>query len=326
MEVRAPSETSRWGLAWKTFLHALTQAYRRDRIADVAGALTFFGVLAMFPFLLFVVALASVVIDVSAAERLVDELARVAPGDVARIVGERIRQLGERSSVGLLTLGGALAMWSAAGGMASLIRSLNTVHGVPESRPYWRVRLLAFEMTLIAALLSLVAAVAAVVAPVAVAALGGIAGEAVLLLRLPVAGLLMLVLLSLLYHRLPAVKQRFRLFTPGAVAGVALWLAASWGFSFYVSRFGRYEVTYGTLGGVIVLLLWMWLSAQALLIGAEINAVLRSPAPVPPAPVPSRMPSVPVALRRARFSWKALALLVIGSVVLLGLRRATRRP
>src|SRR5690606_12844882 len=125
-----------------------------------------------------------------------------------------------------------------------------------------------------AAAFTLVAALAAVAAPAIADAIGGPAATAITWRRLPVAGLLMMFVWAVLYWALPDVQQRFRFLTPGAVVGVLIWLVASWGFSLYARNFGSYDATYGALGGVIVMLLWMYISATALLLGAEINAIL----------------------------------------------------
>jgi len=159
------------------------------------------------------------------------------------------------------------------------MRALNQAYDVEESRSFWKVRGIALLATLIAAALSILAAVIAIATPVVADAIGGPIGTAILWLRIPVAGLIMMLVLALLYYYLPDVEQEFRFITPGSVAAVILWLLASLGFSLYVSRFGSYEVTYGALGGVIVLLVWMWISSQAVLLGAEINAVIEHLSP-----------------------------------------------
>jgi membrane protein len=271
-------------LGWKDFFKNLKQEYQRDQIGNVAAALTFFGVLALFPFLLFMVALASILIDPKTAQVLIDELGRVAPPSAVDIVGERLRALGEQREVGLLTFGGAAALFSASGGIVSLMEALNSAYGVKESRSVWKVRGIAFAMTIAAALFSILSALLAVAAPAAASAIGGPLEDVIIWARLPVAGFLMMLVWALLYYFLPDVEQEFRFITPGSVVGVVVWLIASWGFSFYVARFGKYDATYGALGGVIVMLLWMWISAQVLLIGAEINAIIEHRSPEGKAP------------------------------------------
>lgn len=269
-----------YGIGWKEFVVALKTEVERDDLIDVAGSLTFFGILSIFPFLLFLVSLAAVVIDPVQAQLLIDELARVAPPAVVEILGGRLRALGEGGSPELLTLSALGAIWSASAGIAALMRALNRVYGVRESRPLWKTRGIALLTTLGAAIFSILATLVAVAVPVVAQAIGGRIGSLLLWLRFPVAGLLMMFVWAMLYYVLPDVRQRFRFITPGSVAGVIVWLAASTGFSIYVRSFSSFEVSYGALGGVIVLLVWMWISSMVVLVGAEINAILepRSPA------------------------------------------------
>jgi len=262
------------GMSWRDFGRKLKAEYERDEVQDAAAALTYWGVLALFPFVLFLVALGGLVIDPQQIEALVRELSTVAPQEAVGLIESRLQSLVATPAGGLLTLGLLGALWSASSGIAALIRALNKMYDVRESRPGWKVRLLAIGVTLFAAAFALAAALVAVAAPAVANAIGGPAATAIDWLRLPVAGLLMMFVWAVLYWALPDVEQRFRFITPGSVVGVLIWMAASWGFSVYVRNFGSYDATYGALGGVIVLLLWMWISAQALLLGAEINAIL----------------------------------------------------
>jgi membrane protein len=262
------------GMSWKGFGKGLKDEITEDAITDVAATVTYYGVLALFPFLLFLVALASVIIAPSDAERLVGQLSQVAPGEVTQILGDRIRQLGEQQNVTLLGLGALAAIWAASGGVMALMRALNLAYDVKEGRPWWKVRGIAILMTLVAGLLALTAALVAIAAAPLADRIGGPIGLAIGWLRLPVAGLLMMLLWALLYYVLPDVEQRFKFITPGSVGGVVLWVIASWAFSKYVSSFGSYDKTYGSLGGVIVLLLWMWISSLVVLVGAEANALI----------------------------------------------------
>ncbi|ADO71343.1 YihY/virulence factor BrkB family protein [Stigmatella aurantiaca] len=267
------------GMSWKEFFKSLKDEYTRDKVGDVAGALTFSAILAIFPFLLFLVSLASVIIDPAQAEQLIQELARVAPKEVVTILGDRLHALAASNNVGLLTLGGVGAVWAASGGMVALMTALNTAYGVEESRPFWKVRGVALLVTLVTAAISILAAAAAVVTPALAEKVGGPFPTLVTWLRLPVAGVMMMFVWALLYYALPDVQQRFRFITPGSVAGVLIWLLASWGFSQYVANFGSYDANYGAIGGVIVLLMWMWISSQVILVGAEINAILEHRSP-----------------------------------------------
>jgi membrane protein len=156
----------------------------------------------------------------------------------------------------------------------ALIGALNRTYDVKEGRPWWKVRGIAILMTLVSGALALLAALVAIAAAPLASWIGGPIGTAIGWLRLPVAGLVMMFLWALIYYVLPDVEQRFRFITPGSVFGVVVWVLASWAFSRYVASFGSYDKTYGSLGGVIVLLLWMWISSLVLLVGAEMNALV----------------------------------------------------
>lgn len=267
------------GMGWKEFLTALKREWTNDRVSDVAGMVTFQGILALFPFVLFLVALAGVLIDPAQEQELIRQFARIAPAAVTQILAERVRSLTQNSSTGLLTASALVAIWSASGGVLALMRALNTTYGVEESRRWWKTRAIALGTVFVGAVLTIVAVALAVAALPIANALPGPVGTALMWLRLPVAGLLMMFLWACLYYFLPDVEQRFRFITPGSVVGVVLWVIASWGFSVYVANFGRYDVTYGALGGVVVMLVWMWISAMVILLGAEINAVVEHRSP-----------------------------------------------
>ncbi|ADO69644.1 Ribonuclease BN-related protein [Stigmatella aurantiaca DW4/3-1] len=260
--------------AWKDILGNLRREWKRNKLSDAAAALTFYGVLSLFPFLLFIVALAGLVIQPEQVQALIGELGREVPPAFSQIPSAQLAQLTSGPSTGLLTFSALAAVWSAAAGVVSLMTALNTAYGVTESRPRWKVYGIALGMMLGGALLALLAGLVAVAAPALATRLGQPWMALVGWLRLPLAALLMMSLWATLYSVLPDVRQKFKFITPGSVAGVLVWLAASLGFSFYVSHFSTFGITYGALGGIIVLLLWMWISSLALMLGAEINAVL----------------------------------------------------
>ena len=267
------------GLSWKQFFKDLKTEWSQDNVGDVAGSLTFFSVLAIFPFLIFLVSLASLLIDPQLAQSLTDQLATVAPPEVTAILGGQLQSLAQGGSAGLLTLSGLGAIWAASGGVMSLMRSLNRVYDVQESRPFWKTRGIAILGTLVGAGIGLLAALVAVFTPVIAQAIGGPAPALAAWLRLPVAGVLLMLVWALADGAVPDVEQKFRFITPGSVVGVLIWLAASWGFSVYVQNFGNYQATYGALASVIVLLFWLWITSQVILLGAEVNAILEHRSP-----------------------------------------------
>ncbi|GMU01994.1 YihY/virulence factor BrkB family protein [Corallococcus caeni] len=267
------------GMSWKEFFKSLKDEWGRDNVGNVAGALTFQSILALFPFLLFLVSLAGVLIDPHQAQQLIQELSKVAPQEVTKILGERLEALATSNPVGLLTIGGVGAIWAASGGVVALMEALNTVYGVEEKRPFWKKRGIALLTTLGTAVTVVLAAIVAIVTPAVADKLGEPLAGLMLWLRMPVAGILMMLLLAVLYYVLPDVKQKFKFITPGSVVSVIIWVIASWGFSKYVSNFGSYDVNYGAIGGVIVMLLWMQISCMVVLLGAEINGVLEHKSP-----------------------------------------------
>lgn len=261
-------------MSWRAFSEQLVDGFLRDGIDDVAGTVAFYCVLSLFPLLLFVVAVVSQIVSWQTIDEVVREAARVAPDQVTAILRERLVALKEHPSGGLLTLGFLGALWSASAGVSSIIPALNRAYDVVETRPYWRRKLLALGATLSFGVVALAASLFALVLPAIVGSGGGPLATVITWIRLPAAGLIMMGIWALLYTFLPNVRPRFQPVTPGSIVGVFLWLVASWAFGIYARHFGDYEATYGALGGVIVLLLWMWVSAMALLLGAEINRIV----------------------------------------------------
>jgi membrane protein len=267
-------EMKRRQCQFKEFVKKLVKAWNQNLVGDSAAALTYYGMLSLFPFLLFLVALTGLVLDPAATDNLVQTIARFAPPSVAQILGDRLKAIEQASSRKLLTIGIVGAVWAASGGVSSLMQALNRAYDVRETRPFWKTRGLAILVTLGAGVLGVLTAAIMFFVPVVGAIAGGRAGAALTWLRFPVAGAILMALLAVLYWILPNVKPRFHLITPGSVTAVVVWLAASWGFSEYVRRSRSYEATYGALGGVIILLVWMWLSAVVVLLGAELNKIL----------------------------------------------------
>lgn len=282
------------GMSWREFFVGLKDEIAEDAITDLAATVTYYGILSLFPFLLMLVALASVIVTPDQAQAIVKQLGEVAPGPATQILGDRIRQLGGQSSVGLLGVGALLALWSASGGVMALIGALNRCYDVKEQRPWWKVRGLAILMTLVSGVLALAAALAAVAAAPLADWIGGPIGTAITWLRLPIAGAVMMFLWALLYYTLPDAEQSFKFITPGSVLGVVLWVVASWGFSRYVSSFGSYDKTYGSLGGVIVFLTWLWITNIIVLLGAELNSEMERSRQIRAGHPPDEEPYLPL--------------------------------
>jgi len=261
-------------ITFSEFLKELARVWEEDELTTVAGALSFFGFLSIFPFLLFLVALASLVITPTDAEQLIDQLRAVTPPAVADLLADRIKSLAQSGSPGLLTIGALGALWAASGAVGTLVTLLNRAYDVKESRAFWKVKGLTLVVTVIAAILLIIATAFVVAAPAVVNAFGDDVATALGYLGYPIGFLFVIGVLVLLYLVLPDVKQKVRFILPGAVLAAFLWLVVSFGFSLYVRHFGNYEATYGALGGIIVFLVWSYLSSLTVLVGAEVNAIL----------------------------------------------------
>jgi membrane protein len=209
--------------------------------------------------------------------------AEAAPHEVRDIITSRLSQLIDAASTGFAITGAVLALWGASRGANALGQALNDLTHRKETRPWWRRQLVAVGVTLAVALLLLAALALLVVGPIAGHFLvdrfdlGEVFDTAWSVVTWIGAGVLVLLLWAIAYRFLPDTDRPFKIFTLGGVIGVLLWLVASWAFGLYLSHAGSYEATYGTLGGAIIFLTWLWLSNLALLVGAEINDVSRAP-------------------------------------------------
>ncbi|SBT39536.1 YihY/virulence factor BrkB family protein [Micromonospora narathiwatensis] len=277
-------------LSWSTWRGVLARSGRnfvRDNCADRAAALTYYGVLALFPATVVVVALVGLVSD---GERTVDTvvgLAReIGAGSVVGNDGfvSAVRGVVEQqdSAKVLLSFGLLGALWSASGFIGAFTRASNAVYGVAEGRPFYRLRPLQIGLAAVSLLLLAVAATGLIVSgPVTDAVgdrlhAGGLTRALWTVAKWPLLALVAMTLLSLLFWIAPNIRQpRFRWLTPGGGLALLAWVAASAGFGLYVANFGSYDVTYGSLGAVIAFLVWLYLSNCALLLGVQVNAELQ---------------------------------------------------
>ena len=280
---RAPDEPSDLsGRSWLGVLKRTVREFKADNLTDWAAALTYYGILAIFPALLVTVSILGLIGE-SATQPLLDNLATVAPGPAQEIFTNAIENLNRsQGQAGLLLIVGiATALWSASSYVGAFMRASNSIYEVEEGRPFWKLRPVQIAITLFMILLISIGAVAVVLTgPLAeevgnVIGLGDAAVTAWDIAKWPVLVALVSMMFSVLYWAAPNVKQPgFRWLTPGGVLAVILWIVASAAFAFYVANFGSYNKTYGTLGGVIVFLIWLWISNIAVLLGAEMNAEL----------------------------------------------------
>jgi membrane protein len=266
--------------SWIGVLTRTVKEFREDNLTDWAAALTYYGVLSIFPALIVLVSILGL-IGTSATQPLLDNLGTFAPGPAKDIFANAIRGLTESSgAAGLLFFVGlGAAIWSASGYIGAFMRAANVIWDVEEGRPIWKTIPLRLVVTLVMLLLLATSAVLVVVTgPLAdkVGQLIGVADVVVTvwdIVKWPVLVLIVAVIFAILYYASPNVRQPgFRWITPGAVVAVLLWIIASAGFALYVASFGSYNKTYGALGAVIVFLVWLWISNVAVLLGAEFNA------------------------------------------------------
>jgi membrane protein len=256
--------------------------FRDDNLTDWAAALTYYGILSIFPMLIALVSIVGLIGD-SATQSLIDNISAVAPGPAKDIVISAIENLQkDRGAAGVLfVVGLAAALWSASGYVAAFMRASNAIYEVEEGRPVWKTMPVRVGITIVLVLLLAITGVG-------VTLTGGLAEQVGKLLGLgdtavtvwniakwPVLLLIVSFLFAFLYWAAPNVRQPgFRWISPGGVLAVIVWVIASAAFAFYVANFSSYNKTYGALGGVITFLVWLWISNIAVLLGAEMNAEL----------------------------------------------------
>src|SRR5918999_2786968 len=263
-------------------LKRTVKEFSEDNITDWAAALTYYGVLSIFPALIVLVSILGLIGE-SATQPLLDNLGSLAPGPAQEIFRSAIENLqGSQGAAGVFFVVGIVAaIWSASGYIAAFMRASNAIYDMPEGRPIWKTLPVRVGLTVLLIVLSVISAVAVTVT-------GGLAKEVGNLLGLgdtavtvwgiakwPVLLLLVSFMFAVLYWAAPNVKQPgFRWISPGGILAVVGWVIASAAFAFYVANFGSYNKTYGALAGPIVFLVWLWISNLMILLGAEFNAEL----------------------------------------------------
>ena len=267
-------------IQWGGILKRTGRAVYEDDCLGWAAELAFFWFLALFPALLFVVALAGSLPVQHLIDVVVGSLARVAPGDVLVLVREQLVQIALGPPPGLLTLSLAGALWSSSSAMTAIIDTLNQAYHVKETRAWWRVRVLAIGLTVVLVAFTLISVALVMIGPMLAEYIENSLGVprrfawVWAIAEWPLVFGLMVTALGWVYYFAPDVRRRWAWITPGAIAATLLWILASLGFSWYAGHFGEYQKTYGAIGGVIVALLWLYASGLAILIGAELNAAI----------------------------------------------------
>jgi membrane protein len=267
--------------AWPATLKRTVVGFVDDNLLQWAAALTFFAVLSLFPALLALVALLGV-IGSPAIDPLIENASQLAPGAAREITldGLQAVRASERAGAALL-VGTGVALWTASAYVGAFIPAANVVWDVDEARPIWSRLWLRMALTVVLLLLVAVTAITVVLTGPIAEAVGGVVGlgDAAIatwqVARWPFLALVVMLLLAILYWASPNVRHPgWRWVTPGSLLALLLWIAASLAFSFYVGTFGAYNETYGSIGGVVVFLVWLWLTNIAILLGAELNAEL----------------------------------------------------
>lgn len=269
--------------SWKYVLVKTVREFSSDQCTDIAAALTYFGVLALFPGLIAVFSLLGVVGQgdraASAVLGIIDE---VAPGGTAEALRGPIEQIASSPGAGLALISGiVLAIWSASGYVGAFSRAMNRIYEIEEGRPFWKLKPIQLLLTVITVALVSIAALLLVVSGPIAEAIGGAVGlgEAAVtvwqIVKWPVLLLVVVLILAILYYAAPNAKQpKFRWISVGAVIALVVLAIATAGFVFYIANFSNYDRTYGSLAGVIVFLLWLWIANLAILFGAEFDAEL----------------------------------------------------
>ncbi|MEU0270284.1 YihY/virulence factor BrkB family protein [Streptomyces sp. NPDC006307] len=280
---RAPDQpTEMPKRSWGAVLRRTFAEFKDDELADRAAALTYYGVLSLFPALLVLISLLGLAGD-SVTQSVLDNLQKFAPGAARDVITNAVQQLQGSAGVGsvMAVVGLLAAVWSASGYIAAFIRASNAVYDMPEGRPVWKVMPLRLALTVTLMVLALVSALIVVftgtLARQAGTALG--LGDTAMtvwsIAKWPVLVLLVTIMIAILYWAAPNARGRgFRWITPGSLLALLIWLLASGGFALYVANFGSYNKTYGTLAGVIIFLIWLWITNLAVLLGLEFDAEL----------------------------------------------------
>jgi membrane protein len=268
--------------AWGGVLKRTLREFQGDNLTDLAAALTYYGVLAIFPMLIVIVSVLGL-IGKSVTQPLLNNLGQVAPGAAKTIFTNAITNIqSQKGTAGVLfVVGLVVALWSASGYIAAFMRAANVVWDVPEGRPIYKTIPIRLGVTLITVILLTLSALAVVLTGSLASKVGnliGVGSTAVQvwdIVKWPVMLLIVAVILAILYYASPNVRQPgFRWVSPGSLLAVALWIIASALFALYVANFGSYNKTYGTLASAVIFLVWLWITNLAILFGAELNAEL----------------------------------------------------
>jgi membrane protein len=266
--------------SWTDVAKQSIREINEDNCFGLAAQLAFYFLLALFPALLFLVALLGYLPIENAAAELIATLATFVPDEIVMLLREQLDQIARGNHAGLLTAGFIGAVWSSSAAMVAIIDALNHAYDVGEWRPWWKRRFLAIVLTMSLAFFILVALALILIGPSLASRIAewfGLAPTVALVwrfVRWPVMILCVVIGVDLVYHFAPNRGTRWAWITPGALLATVLWIASSFGFKFYVANAGNFAAAYGTIGGIIVTMLWFYVCGLAILAGAELNAVI----------------------------------------------------
>lgn len=267
----------------KEFGKQFVQRFLDNDLPGIAAELSYYFFFSIFPFLVFIVALTAYLPLQGAMNELLGRIAMVMPKEAMSVIQDNLNSLINHPRPKLLSVGVFITIWSASRGMNALITGLNIAYQVKDRRPYWKIQALAIGMTLASTTMLLLAFTLMVLGgklgfyladKLHIGTVYSMVGS---WLRWPLSALVLLLTMSVNYQVLPDVQRKFRIFTLGSVVSAVLWVVVTWGFTLYAEHFGNYNAAYGSIGGVIVLLTWLYLSGLIFLIGGQINALTESP-------------------------------------------------
>jgi membrane protein len=263
-------------------LKRTAREFMEDNLADWAAALTYYSLLSLFPALIAMASLIGIFGDPkSTTATLTEIVASIGPESAVETFSGPIESIASnRSAAGFaFVFGLAAALWSASGYIGAFMRASNVIYETPEGRPFWKLRPLQIAVTLIMIVMIAVLALALVLTGPVVSAVAepiGVGDTAVSIWNVakwPAMAAIFITMISFLYYASPNVKLRgFKWVTPGSLFAIVVWAIASAAFAFYVANFGSYDKTYGTLGGLVALMIWLWISNLAILFGHQLNA------------------------------------------------------
>ena len=312
-------------LPFKVLLKRLYLAQDDHAAFDTAAQLSYYLILSLFPLLFVLTALLAYLPLGDAQAQLIGRMRSLMPPEAMTLVEARLTSLVNTQRPSLLGVGVVFALWAASCGVDSARKALNLAYDVKESRPFWKTQLIAIASTVTSSVFVLLAVGVLIASGVAGHWVAGHLGidraftVGLTVIRWPLTAALMMLGTAVAFHLLPDVQQKFAFMLPGAIVGTLAWIGASWVFTQYVRHFGRYDATYGAIGGVVVLLTWFYISGLIFVLGGELNAILEHAAfvgkedgardegeePPPPAQRPSFLP--PGAVKNATVAARAPA-------------------